>query len=496
MSFFILRHFAIFFVFIIFSPLSSLSAAQKPNILVILADDLGFMDTGFTGSDYYETPNIDRLRRGGMAFNNAYAGGASCAPSRACLLSGEYTPRHQVYAVCSTNKADGKKKKLKPVPTKSFLEPSIYALSESLRDNGYTTAMFGKWHLGYESIFSPLENGFQYYFDKRKRGNREDFSCNPEKDYELKRSTSSDPKKNFSLSGALLQYIDSQKVNGDSRPFFAYLAFRGVHTPLKARDESLQKFKSKAMGKYHQNPLYAASIYDLDAAVGEVLDYLDRESLSENTLVIFTSDNGSIPLSPQEPLRGNKGSYYEGGIKVPTIVRWPSVVQANSSSDVPIINLDFYPTFLDIIGDTPKSTLDGESLLPILNGSASTLNRSSIFWHFPGYLDGRINRPRNKGFRSKPVTVVRQGDWKLHLYHEEWLLRKNDSINSALELFNLREDPEERHNVVASNPEKRDALIQQIKDFWERTGADLPKIPNASKTNMLKTAIRSASHSS
>ncbi|MFM7458651.1 MAG: sulfatase [bacterium] len=476
----------------------ALSAAQKPNILFILADDLGFKDTGFTGSDYYETPHIDRLRREGMAFNNAYAGGAFCAPSRACFLSGEYTPRHQVYAVCSTNRAPGKRKRLKPVPSKSFLEPSIYTLSESLRDNGYATAIFGKWHLGDQSIFSPLEQGFQYYFDKRKRNNIEDFSCNPEKSYKLKRSISSDPKKNFALSAALLQYLDSQKAAADSRPFFAYLAFRGVHTPLKARAGSIQKFKSKLKGEYHQNALYAASIYDLDTAVGEILDYLDRESLSENTLVIFTSDNGAIPLSPQEPLRSNKGSYYEGGIKVPTVIRWPSVVQANSSSDVPIINLDFYPTFLDIIGDT-ASTLDGESLMPLLTQSGTTLARSSIFWHFPGYLDGETIRPRNKGFRSKPVTVVRQGDWKLHLYHEEWLLRKNDSddsINSAIELFNLAKDPGERENVVASNIEKRDSLIQEIKDFWERTGADLPKIPRTSKTNMLETAIRSASHSS
>jgi arylsulfatase A-like enzyme len=276
----------------------------RPNIVFVLADDLGWKDVGFNGSDFYETPNLDRLTGQGMVFSQAYACGANCAPSRACLLSGQYTPRHGVYAVGNTKRGPVAKMRMEPVPNKEYLEPSTVTLAESLRAAGYATALFGKWHLGASNGSEPRAQGFDEYFDPR--------LPNPNQ----KRDLPEDPKGIYSLTAAAGAFMEKHR----DRPFFAYVAHHAIHSTLEARPATLEKFRAKAKGKQHSNPLYAACAYDLDDGVGRLLAKLDQLGLAQNTLLVFTSDNGGTQQSLQEPLRGSKGCYYEGGIREPLIV--------------------------------------------------------------------------------------------------------------------------------------------------------------------------------
>jgi arylsulfatase A-like enzyme len=270
------------------------------------------------------------------------------------------------------------------------------------------------------------------------------------------------------------------------KPFFCYLAHHAIHTPLQGRPESLAKFQAKNPGQQHNNPMYAACTYDLDASVGMLLDKLKELKLEQNTLLVFTSDNGGTQQSSQEPLRGNKGCYYEGGIREPFIVRWPAVAKAGTTCNVPVINVDLFPTFLEAAGASvpPHKQLDGESLVPLLAGQ-NALNRQAIFWHFPGYLDSPVIRGRKldvqTGFRSRPVSVIRKGAWKLHLYHEEWQLDgglEHLATNQAVELYNLADDIGERNNLANLNTEKRDELLQDLWAWFKSTDAVLPTQPN------------------
>jgi arylsulfatase A-like enzyme len=227
--------------------------------------------------------------------------------------------------------------------------------------------------------------------------------------------------------------------------------------------------------------LFAACVADLDAGIGQVLQKLDELGLSDRTLVVFTSDNGGTAWS-QEPLRGKKGGYYDGGIRVPMVVRWPGLVPAGTTCDEPVINVDLYPTFLAAAGVAPPADhiLDGANLLPVMRRQKG-FERTAIFWHFPGYLDGPVPRGRDEVFRTRPVSVIRQGTWKLHLYHEEWQLdggRAQLDTNRAVELYDLAADPGERNDMSSSNPAKRDELLTALTEWLGRTGAVLPTRPN------------------
>jgi arylsulfatase A-like enzyme len=440
----------------------SCAVQRPPNLVFVFADDLGWRDVPFHGSDFMETPHLERLRREGITFSNAYASMANCAPSRACMLSGWYSPRHAVYAVQSTKRGPVNEMRLQPVPNRESLATEIVTFAEALQQAGYRTGLFGKWHLGFGDGHQPSQQGFDEYVDSR--------HPNPNR----KREEPDDPKGAFSLTRAACDFIQHHK----DRPFLAYIAHHAIHTALEARPASLKKFEEKPKGQQHHDPLYAACTFDLDATVGIVLDKLQELGLEENTVVLFTSDNGGTQKSSQEPLRGSKGGYYEGGIREPMLVRWPGVTRPGSTCDVPVSNVDFYPTFLEIAGrkPAPAQVLDGESLLPLLRGAAK-LQREALFWHFPGYLDDPVLRPRDTIFRTRPVTVVRKGDWKLHLYHEEWQLdggREAVATNRSVELYNLREDLGERNDLAQAHPEVREELIDEILDFWKRTGAVLP----------------------
>ncbi|MCF3109193.1 sulfatase [Niabella sp. CC-SYL272] len=433
-------------------------AQARPNIILILADDLGYKDCGFTGSKTFQTPVIDGLSRSGMVFTQAYAAAGNCAPSRACLMSGLYTPRHGVYAVGSTTRGAKDQMRLLPVPNTNSLRPGIVTMAEALKAKGYATGLFGKWHLGKETATSPLAQGFDTYVDTR--------LPNPNK----RRNEPEDPKGIFSLTDAALNFVEKNKQH----PFFVFLSHHAIHSAQEARPASIERFRKQ--GLTARQALYAACVYDLDESIGKVKQYLETAGLSSNTLVIFTSDNGATQESSQEPLRGNKGCYYEGGIREPFIAWWPGKIKPGYNA-TPVINIDLYPTFLELAGGA-VSNLDGESLLPLLTGRAGYTRRPALFWHFPGYLDQPVIRGRDQVFRSRPVTVIRKGDWKLHLYHEEWLLDGGDAAidhNNAIELYNLKADEGERNNLASGNKAKRDELLKDLLQWLKQTKAPLPQ---------------------
>ncbi|HEY1115656.1 MAG TPA: sulfatase [Chitinophagaceae bacterium] len=431
---------------------------EMPNILLVFADDLGYKDCGFTGSKVFETPHLDALAQKGMVFSNAYASAGNCAPSRAGLMSGRYSPRHGVYAVGSTTRGPRKQMRLVPVRNTGELAPSFVTMAEALKARGYTTGLFGKWHLGTADSTEPRAQGFDTWFDSRQG--------NPNK----KRELPEDPKGIFSLTEAALGFMEQNR----QRPFFAFLSHHAIHSSLEARPSSIRRFRDKGLDP--KAALYAACIYDLDESVGKLMAYLARTGLDKNTLVVFTSDNGATQQSSQEPLRGSKGGYYEGGIREPFIACWPGRIKPASHNPTPIINLDLYPTFLAAAGHDAAAT-DGENLLPLLLGKRPATKRSSLFWHFPGYLDNPVIRGRDNIFRTRPVTVVRKGDWKLHLYHEEWILDRGKeglATNNAVELYNLRQDEGERTNLASTHTARRDELLNDLLAWMKSVKAPMP----------------------
>ncbi len=441
------------------------AAARPPNLVFIYADDLGWSDTGYGGSDFYETPHLDRLRAQGMLFTDAYAPAGNCAPSRASLLSGLYSPRHGLYAVNSTNRGPQEAMRLEPVPNRIDLAPGFTTFAERLRAAGYATGLFGKWHVDdrLDPATLPPAQGFEVYFDSRLP------SPNPFRD------EPDDPKGAFSLTRAACDFMTWHR----ERPFFAFVSHHAVHSDLEATPASLRKFEAKKPGRLHNEPLYAACVHDLDAAVGMLLAKLAELGLEENTLVVFTSDNGGGDGRSQEPLRGGKGGYYEGGIRAPMLVRWPGVVAAGGASDVPVTQIDLFPTWLaaaGVRGQVPA--LDGRSLLPLLRGEEAWPARP-IFWHFPGYLDRPVNRGRDEIFRTRPVSVVRLGEWKLHLFWEEWLLdggREGLPGNLAVELYHLGDDPGEHRDLAADRPRERDELLEVLLAWLRDTSAPVPAL--------------------
>lgn len=433
---------------------------QKPNILLILADDLGYKDCGFTGSKSFETPNIDALSKRGMVFNNVYAAAGNCAPSRAGLLSGLYSPRTGVYAVGSTTRGPVKAMKLVPVLNTNDLNGSFVTVAEALKAEGYTTGLFGKWHSGRTETTKPEAQGFDVYFDSRKN--------NPNK----KRDEPNDPKGIFSLTSEAIKFMNTNK----DKPTFTFLSHHAIHSSQESRPESLEKFLKKGLDK--KPALYAACTYDLDESIGEIMEFLKTSGLDRNTLVVFTSDNGATQQSTQEPLRGNKGCYYEGGIREPFIAVWPGKIKSGAVQDTPVINIDLYPTFLAVAGNS-RIQLDGENLMPLLLSESETTKRNQLFWHFPGYLNDPVIRGRDSVFRTRPVTVMRKGDWKIHLYHEEWLLdgdKKNPDKNNAVEIYNLKEDEGERVNLANTNIQKKDELLTDLLKWMKTTKAPMPSM--------------------
>ena len=437
-----------------------------PNVVLIYVDDLGWRDLGVMGSQYYETPHLDALARDGMRFTHAYSNAPNCAPARASLLSGQYQPRHGVYTVGTSERGDARLRQLVPVDNQTELALEITTIPEALAASGYVSAHVGKWHLG-GSEFLPDKQGFDWTVAG------DQFGSPPSYFYPYLRDGRTLPDLTDGQVGEYLtdrltdEAIDFIETHHEV-PFFLYLSHYGVHTPIQGKPELVQYYTEKAGTDGHSNPTYAAMIHSVDTSVGRILEVLDDLELADRTIVIFFSDNGGFgPVTSMAPLRGSKGMLYEGGIRVPLVVRWPTVVPANTVSDEPVIGLDMFPTILDLTG-TPSpegQVLDGVSLLPLLS-RRETLAQRDLFWHFPAYLqaDDSIAGP----WRTTPASAVRRGNYKLITFFE-------DGRN---ELYNLADDLNESHDLSAHMPAQTTELHTALEQWWRDTGAWLPTEAN------------------
>jgi len=433
----------------------------KPNIVFFFIDDLGWTDVAFMGSGYYETPNIDRLAAEGTVFMSAYANGPNCAPSRACLMSGQYTPRHGIFTVGDPARGNHPYRKLEPIPNKTVLDDGFITIAEALKPSGYVSATMGKWHLGED----PTTQGFDVNIAGREWGSPSGGGYHSPYHYPNLVTEEKGEYLTDRLGQEACQFIQQHK----DRPFFLYLTHYAVHTPIQGKADLVEKYKSKEPTEHHNNPAYAAMIESTDDSVGAVLAKLDELGLTDQTVVLFFSDNGGqLGATSNAPLRGGKGMLYEGGIREPMIVKWPGVTPPGSVSYEPVIGVDFYPTFLEITGTAPPDgyTLDGTSFAPLLRDPAAKLDREAIFWHFPCYLQGS-GSPRGP-FRTTPAGAVRMGDWKLIEFFED----------GTLELYNTKQDIGETNDLAGQMPEKVKQLHDVLLAWRQEVKAPVPTEPN------------------
>jgi arylsulfatase A-like enzyme len=438
--------------------------AKQPNIVFIMADDLGWMDVGYNGAEFYETPNIDALCKSGMQFNEGYPGAANCMPSRSCIMTGLYTPRTHMWTPGGKSKGNPGYMKFR-VPNNSnkegddifpsllALEPSVVSLAETLKQAGYKTLHLGKWHLGPDGQGFDLNNT-----NGKGAGTTQNFYGNPDVAEWL--------------TDAAVDYVGKNKDN----PFFIYLCHWDVHVPLCARQEVVDKYKKKLASKKWSkewNPTYAAMIEAVDICVGRVWQALKDNGIADNTLLIFTSDNGGASGSTWcEPLKGAKGAFYEGGIRVPLCMSWPDTIKPGSVCATPVTGVDYLPTFAELAGaplPTKNQPVDGTSVVPLLHGKS--MPDRAIFWHYPLYLQGSsyaqvlpILGTDRMYWRATPCSIVRKGDWKLMQFFE----------SGKTELYNIREDIREQQDLSASHPEKAAELLKELRKWQVKTQAVIP----------------------
>ncbi len=452
---------------------------QKPNILFILADDLGYHDLSCMGSDYYETPNIDRIANEGMVFTNGYATCQVCSPSRASLMSGKFPARHGItdWIGAKTGEAwreAGRFNKLLPPENKDHLEHEYTTLPEAMKEAGYTTFFAGKWHLGGEGSY-PEDHGFDINQGGFEQGGP--YTGGYYSPFNNPKMEDHEDEVGMSLSMKLAKETAKFITDNKDTTFFAYLSFYAVHSPIQTSKEKWSKYRQKAeeagiaetgfkmahflpIRQEQDNPVYAGLVETMDDAVGHVLQTLDELGLDDNTIVIFTSDNGGVSAgdafaTSNLPLRGGKGYQYEGGILEPYFIKTPFLDNAGKTSDAPVTGTDFYPTLLELIGAElkPEEHADGVSLVPLLTGG--TIEERPLIWHYPHY--------GNQG--GEPSSIIRRGEWKLIHYYED----------GREELYNLEEDLEENHDVAAENSELAGRLSEQLFAYLDEVGALYPK---------------------
>ena len=431
---------------------------KHPNIVFLLADDLGWTGLNCFGSDLYETPNLDRLAAGATKFTNAYAACTVCSPTRASVMTGMYPARlrctdfiagqHRPFA-----------KMLVPDWTKQ-LEPRHVTLAEAVRMSGYRTAHIGKWHLNAKGDEASQTDAKSQGFDvsiSRPAGT---------KGYFLKEGTRSEDGTNY-LTGWLTdqacEFIDD---NSQKKPFFLYFAYNVPHTPIQGRDDLVDYFAGKVdKNAIHKNPTYAAMVKAMDESIGRILEALELNGLSKDTVIIFTSDNGGLTqrngkhdgFTENLPLRRGKGSAYEGGVRVPTIVHWPGVTKAGAVCDEPIMTIDYYPTLLEMLGINGDAkhnrSIDGRSIKPLLEDPNASIDRN-LYWHYPHYHAGG----------DGPYSAVRAGNFRLVEFHED----------QSVQLFDLAKDLGEQTDLAAAMPKQVDALRKQLHQWRESVAAQMP----------------------
>ncbi len=456
------------------------SKNDKPNILFILVDDLGWADLGYTGSKFYETPNIDRLAASGMVFTDGYAASPICSPSRAAIMTGKYPARLNLTDWIPGNRHYGphKNQKLASPPFKLQLDLEEFTIAEAFKDAGYKTFFAGKWHIGEEEKYYPHNQGF----DINKGGNNTGTPAGgyfaPYNNPQLEDGNEGEYLTDR-LTDETISFIRENKDN----PFFSFLSFYTVHLPLQGKPEKVEKYRNKLaqmnydgpefikIGEtYHKQwqnmPHYAAMVETMDKNVGRLLEVLEEENLSGNTIVVFNSDNGGMSTSDRThnipttnlPLRAGKGYLYEGGIREPLIFYWSGEIEAGSSADFPVTGTDFYPTLLDLAGIQlqQEQHKDGISLKPLLEGRE--MDQRPLFWHYPHY---------SGGLGGRPSGAVRLGDYKLIEFFED----------DRIELYNLKKEIKEKTDLAKAKPEKAEELKQLLHQWRKDVDARMP-FPN------------------
>lgn len=424
--------------------------AEKPNFLIFLVDDMGWVDPECYGNPFHETPHINRLAQQGMKFTDAYAACPVCSPTRASIMTGRYP--------ASLNLTDFIPGHWKPweklvVPKMNMNLPlSEQTFAELLKPAGYVSGSFGKWHLG-GTTHDPQQQGFDEFTVTGGRHFAPRFRTTPHEEV---------PEGTY-LADYLTGKAEDFLERHQNDPFVLYLPHYAVHIPLEAEAELVTKYEQKSITDQRRvnNPTYAAMVEHIDRSLGRIMEKLDELKLSENTILIFFSDNGGLyqrfdkngePVMVNLPLRDEKGSLYEGGIRVPLIIRWPGEVAAGSVCHTPVSSVDFVPTMLELAGiEAPDVRFDGTSLVPLLSGEGK-LDRDGIYWHYPHY------------HHTTPAGAVRSGDWKLIEYFDD----------GRTELYDLKNDFGESTNLVDQHPEKARELLEQLQNWRKQVGAKMP----------------------
>jgi uncharacterized sulfatase len=425
------------------------AAIDRPNIVLILIDDLGWVDLGCYGNEYHQTPNLDRLADEGMRFTDAYAASPVCSSTRACLLTGRYPARVGITDFIPGHWRPWERLIVPPIKDHLPLEETTFA--EVIRELGYERAYFGKWHLGGRDHY-PDRQGFNrvsvasggQHFGSRIMG-------------DAAQQLPDDVYLTDWLTDRAIEFIG----NNRNVPFLLMLSHCTVHIPLEARSDSIAKFERAGNGMARSHPTFAAMVYDMDAAVGKLLRAMDDLDLRKNTLVIFTSDNGGLVrrydqagpiVSSQAPLRGEKGTVYEGGLRVPMIVRWPGVVAPGRECDEPVFSGDLWPTIVAAAGmGVDPGTVDGVNLVPLFEGDGS-IGREAIYFHYPHY------------HHMDPAGAVRAGPWKLIEHFDD----------GELELYNVRDDLGETTNLAVTEHRIAQELQNALAMWRESVGARMP----------------------
>ena len=461
-------------------------AAERPNVVVFLVDDLGWTDLGCCGSDLYQTPHIDRLAASGMRFTAAYAACTVCSPTRAALMTGMYPARLNLTDWIDgmwENLAPARRARhpLRPPEWTQRLEHRYVTLPEVLRRAGYRTAHIGKWHLtprsddpAVLSKFYPDRHGFEVnisgnqwgapgsYFWPYRRGKKKDDIGARVKNFPDSRTT-----RGRYLTDMLADQAVGLIEKWKDSPFFLHIAHYAVHTPIQGRKDLVEKYRKKITpGHRHRNAQYAAMVESVDESVGRVVSTLGRLGLSKDTLIIFTSDNGGLiharnGPTDNRPLRAGKGSAYEGGVRVPAIVSWPGRIKPGAISREPVITCDWHPTVLEVAGVSrvagQNDDVDGVSLVPLLMASRGVVERRDLFWHYPHYHRGG----------ATPYSAIRSGPWRLIEFYE----------GRRIELYHLERDLSEKIDLVKTHPAKAAELLKRLRQWRKRVGAQDPR-PN------------------